>query len=127
VKGEVGGSIPPLGSSKAWGKRESKFLDNKNTRYILCIMKTTTSVKLDKEVKDQASKLATELGLNLSSVINATLKRFVIERRVSFSAEPELNEKSKKELREAMEDVKNSKNLVGPFSNISDLKKSLLG
>lgn len=89
-------------------------------------MKTTTSVKLDKDVKEKAAKLASELGLNLSSVINASLKKFVIERRISFSIEPELNEKSKKELREALEDVRNSKNLVGPFSNIVDLKKSLL-
>jgi DNA-damage-inducible protein J len=89
-------------------------------------MKTTTSVKLDKKVKKEAAKLASELGLNLSSVINATLKKFISDRRISFSIEPELNEKSKKELREALNDVRNSKNLIGPFSSIADLKKSLL-
>lgn len=89
-------------------------------------MKTTTSIKLDKEVKEEASKLAEQLGLSLSSVINATLKKFVTERRVVFSAAPEFNEKTKKELLSLREDVKKRKNIVGPFNNAEDLKKSLM-
>jgi DNA-damage-inducible protein J len=88
-------------------------------------MKTTTSVKLDKEIKDQATKLASELGLNLSSVINATLKKFVIERRIVFSASPEFNTKTKKEFLGIIDDIKRNNNIVGPFDNIDDLKKSL--
>lgn len=89
-------------------------------------MKTTTSVKLDKKVKDEAAKLATEMGLNLSSVINASLKKFVDERRISFSVEPEFNAKIKKEFFKLREDIKKGKNVTGPFDNVSDLKKSLL-
>ena len=88
-------------------------------------MKTTTSVKIDKETKDKATKLASSLGLTLSSVINAGLKQFVLERRISFSAEPELNKRSKAVLREALKEVKETKEFVGPFSKTSDLKESL--
>jgi addiction module RelB/DinJ family antitoxin len=89
-------------------------------------MKTTTSIKLDQDIKDQASKLASDLGLNLSSVINATLKQFVTERRIVFSKAPEFNVKTKKEFLEMVTDIKKGKNLAGPFGNVKELKKSLL-
>jgi len=88
-------------------------------------MKTTTSVKLDKKVKDEATALANELGLSLSSVINATLKKFVTERRVVFSVSPNFNEKAKKEFLEMREDVKKSKNLSKAHSSLDELFKSL--
>ena len=89
-------------------------------------MKTTTSVKLDKDVKEEASKLANELGLSLSSVINATLKQFVNERRVVFSAHPEFNERTKRELRAALADAKRGKNLIGPFTDTEEMRQALL-
>ncbi len=89
-------------------------------------MKVTTSIKIDKKLKDDASKLAEELGLNLSTVINATLKKFVSERAVQFYVAPEFNEKTRKELLSVKEDIRKGKNIVGPFDNIADLRKSLL-
>ena len=88
-------------------------------------MKTITTVKIDTDTKESATKLATKMGLSLSSVINASLKKFVSERQISFSVEPDLNEKSKVTLREALSEISDSKQLVGPFSNVVDLKKSL--
>ena len=89
-------------------------------------MKMTTSIKIDKEIKDQATALANELGLSLSSVINATLKKFVIERRVVLSVAPEFNEKTEKEFLAMHEDVKNNKNLSKIYTNSDDLKKALM-
>ena len=89
-------------------------------------MKITTSIKIDKDTKEEAVKLSFALGLSLSSVINASLKQFVMERRIAFSVEPELNNTSKKILRKALKDVKNKKDLVGPYESVSALKKSLL-
>jgi addiction module RelB/DinJ family antitoxin len=90
-------------------------------------MKTTTSIKLDTKIKDEASALANELGLSLSSVINATLKKFVTERRVVFSATPEFNEKTKKDFIKMEADVKNGKNLSETYTDVDSLKKALLG
>lgn len=88
-------------------------------------MKTITTVKIDTDTKEDATKLAAKMGLSLSTVINASLKKFVLERRLSFSVEPDLNEKSKVNLREALSEIRDSKQLAGPFSNVTDLKKSL--
>ena len=88
-------------------------------------MKINTSIKLDKEIKEQASQIASELGLSLSSVVNATLKKFVTERRVTFSLEPEFNSKTAAEFRKLRTDVKNDKQLVGSFESIGALRDSL--
>ena len=53
-------------------------------------MKTMINIKTDKEVKENAQKIARELGLPLSTVINAYLKEFIRDREVSFSLEPRL-------------------------------------
>ena len=89
-------------------------------------MKITTSVKLDKDVKEKANKLASELGLNLSLVINASLKKFVVERRAVFSLTPEFNVKTEKKLLKIKTDIKNRKNLVGPFHTLNELEESLM-
>lgn len=88
-------------------------------------MKTTTSVKLDKDIKNRASALANELGLSLSVVINATLKKFVDERRVVFSVSPEFNEKTKREFLRVKSDIKKGKNLSKIYNNADDLFKAL--
>lgn len=89
-------------------------------------MKTTTSVKLDAKIKEEASQLASELGLSLSSVINATLKQFVTERRVVLSVAPEFNEKTKKAFLAMEADVRAGKNISDSYTNVDDLKKALL-
>ncbi len=88
-------------------------------------MKTATSIKLDKDVKKEASKLASQLGLNLSAVVNASLKKFVTERRVVFSLHPEFNAKTEKKLLKIKDDIKKRKNLVGPFHYLEDLFEAL--
>lgn len=94
--------------------------------YILCIMKTTTSIKLDTKIKEEAAQLASELGLSLSSVINATLKQFVTERRVVLSAAPVFNVKTKNTFLALEADVKAGKNLSTTYTDVEALKKALL-
>ena len=100
-------------------------IDKRITKYILCNMKVITSIKLDKQVKEDASKLANEIGISLSSIINATLKQFVNEGRVSFSIEPEFNEKTKKKFLRLLDDVEKNKNLSKAYTNSEDLFKAL--
>jgi len=107
-------------------KEDNQAIDTHNTKYILCIMKTVTSIKLDKEIKEQATALAGELGLSLSSVINATLKKFVIERRVVLSLAPEFNKKTEKEFLAMREEVKKNKNISKIYTNLKNLEKALI-
>ncbi|MCK5044462.1 type II toxin-antitoxin system RelB/DinJ family antitoxin [Candidatus Parcubacteria bacterium] len=53
-------------------------------------MRTVINVKTEKEVKTRAQKLAKEMGLSLSAVINAYLKQFIRDREVHFSITPQM-------------------------------------
>ncbi len=46
--------------------------------------KTVLNVKMDVQVKKAAQKLAKEIGVPLSTIINAQTKRFIYERRVEL-------------------------------------------
>ena len=47
---------------------------------------TILNIKTDKKLKAEAKRVSTELGLPLSTVVNAFLKQFVRDREVTFSA-----------------------------------------
>jgi addiction module RelB/DinJ family antitoxin len=47
---------------------------------------TILNVKIDKKLKAEAQKVSAELGVPLSTVVNAFLKQFVREKEVTFSA-----------------------------------------
>lgn len=100
--------------------------DRRNTKYILGIMKTTTSLKIDKDIKDKAAKLAASLGLSLSTVINHSLKKFITDKSITFSNDDELNDKTIKLYKKILDNTKKGKNIVGPFDNTKDLMASLL-
>lgn len=46
---------------------------------------TILNVKTDKKLKAEAKKVATELGVPLSTVVNAFLKQFVREKEITLS------------------------------------------
>ena len=84
-------------------------------------MKTMINVKTDKEVKEDAQRIAHELGLPLSTVINAYLKEFIRHGEVRFSLEPQLRPEVEKLLKKASEDYRRSRNVRGPFSSTRDM------
>jgi addiction module RelB/DinJ family antitoxin len=88
-------------------------------------MKTTTSIKLDKDTKEQAAALAKDLGLSLSSVINSTLKQFVRNESIFLAVEPALNAKTKKEFLEIRDDIKHNRNLSKTYKNVKELREAL--
>lgn len=61
---------------------------------------TTLTVKTDKKLRDAARKTARELGLPLTTVVNAMLKQFVREGEVTFSVRVP-NAETQKALRDA--------------------------
>ena len=83
------------------------------------------NIKADKEVKENAQKIAKEIGLPLSTVMNAYLKEFIRERAVRFSVEPQLRPEIGKLLKQASKDYKNGKNFVGPFSTAKEMDEYL--
>lgn len=73
--------------------------------------KTLLNVKADKGVKEEAQKIAKELGVPLSTVVNAYLKEFVREKSLCLSVEPQLRLEVEKTLKEAAMDYKRKKNV----------------
>jgi len=84
-------------------------------------MKTMINIKADKEVKENAQKLAKELGLSLSTVVNASLKQFIRTREVHFSAKHTMTPYLEGIVEEVMKDYKAGKNIAGPFSTAKEM------
>lgn len=78
-------------------------------------MRTVIHIKADKEVKENAAKVARELGLNLSDVINASLRNFIKTREVIFSDTPQMTPELEELLDTVEKDIKNKRNLSPRF------------
>jgi addiction module RelB/DinJ family antitoxin len=86
---------------------------------------TILNIKTDKKLKADAQKIAGELGVPLSTVMNAFLKQFVRDKEITFSANEyrptpyliRLIEEAQKEY-EAGE-------TAGPFDTVDDFFKHL--
>lgn len=88
-------------------------------------MKTMINIKTDVEVKEKAQKIAKELGLPLSTVVNAYLKEFIRERAVRFSIEPQVRPEVGKMLKQASADYKKGVNIIGPFNTTKKMDEYL--
>lgn len=89
-------------------------------------MKTSViNVKTDRDMKKNAQKLAEELGLSLSTVINAYLKQFVRDKEVRFTAAYRMSPKLEKFLGKVEKDIAKGKNFSGPFSSAKELDEYL--
>lgn len=89
-------------------------------------MNTTLLLKTDKVLKDEASRTAKELGVPLTTVINAYLRQFVRERQIIISLEPMPN-KAKLALWESIskemdKEMKTTKRYTNADELIADLK-----
>lgn len=88
-------------------------------------MKTVIYVKTDREVKENARKAATSLGLSLSDVINASLRNFIRTREVYFSAVPVMTAELERLLGKVEKDIQKGRNLSPSFANGKEMDKYL--
>ena len=86
---------------------------------------TPITIKIDTNVKHEAQKLAKSLGLSLSSIVENKLKEAILDRRIVFSEEFTLNEKTAKDLNLIEEDIKAKRNISGPFASLEELEAHL--
>jgi addiction module RelB/DinJ family antitoxin len=87
-------------------------------------MKTQVNLKIDVDVKNQAQKRAKELGLSLSSVVNATLSQFARTGELELSVSPRITPHLEALVVEARKEHLAGKT-SGPFSTAEDLMKHL--
>ena len=86
-------------------------------------MKTSViNVKTDKDIKKSAQRVAEELGLSLSTVINAYLRQFVRNKEIHLSAAPHMSAELEEFLRrlEAMQKTAgpNTEIIISPKGNL---------
>jgi len=78
--------------------------------------KTLLNIKTDKKVKEEAQKVAKELGLPLGTIINAYLRDLAREKRVLFSVPPSPNPRTQRLLKKILSGAKQKKKSAGPFT-----------
>ena len=79
-------------------------------------MKSIITLKTDTEVKKTAQKLAGNLGLTLSAVVNASLRQFIRDQGVYFSKIPTMTPELERIIGTAEKDFKAGKNISPKLS-----------
>ncbi len=84
---------------------------------------TVMSIKTEKEVKEEAQKLAKKMGFPLGTLVNAFLRQFIRDKAVNFSMEKDyrMSKALEKELGEIEKDIKKGKNISPSFKNAKDM------
>ncbi len=88
-------------------------------------MRTVINIKADKEVKKNAQKLASELGISLSAVINAYLKQFIRNKAVYYGIAPTMTLELEDAIGRVEKDIDNKKNISHRVSSEKELKNHL--
>lgn len=88
-------------------------------------MKTVINIKADQEIKNKAKKLAGDLGLSLSAIVNAYLRQFVRDKSVYFSKAPSMSKNLEQLLGTIEKEVKQKKNISDGISDNKALRKYL--
>lgn len=83
------------------------------------------NVKADKDIKEKAQIIAKDLGMPLSTIINAFLKDFVRNKSVYFSTIPKMTPKLENLLDSVEKDIKTGKNMSQKFSSSKEAIKYL--
>jgi addiction module RelB/DinJ family antitoxin len=84
-------------------------------------MKTSIiNIKSDPKIKLEATKLAKELGLSLSQVIQISLVNFVQSGTIIASKPLQMSVQLEKSLVQVEKDIKKGKNLSPSFDNAKD-------
>lgn len=87
-------------------------------------MKIQVNLKIDSSIKKNAQKRAKQLGLSLSSVVNATLSQFARTGELELSTAPRMTAYLEELVVEARKEFLEGKT-SGPFSTADDLMKHL--
>ncbi|MCR4334545.1 MAG: hypothetical protein NUV47_02365 [Patescibacteria group bacterium] len=88
-------------------------------------MDTTLMIKTNKKLRDEAKLVALELGIPLTTVINAMLKQFVREKKFSISAVSAPTKERRLLWEHISSEMDTNKSILKSFSNADNLIKHL--
>ena len=84
-------------------------------------MDTTLTVKIPKKVKNDAKRIADELGIPLTTVVNSMLRKFAHDKEVTFSVYPTLRPEKAVELDRISDEMDRGIGINGPFRSAEEL------
>jgi len=88
-------------------------------------MDTTLTIKTKKNILKEAKELAEEMGVTITSVINAFLRQFIRNRELTLVGEETLTREKIQFLEKISKDADEGKNVSGPFYDLESLFKHL--
>ena len=88
-------------------------------------MKTLLNVKVDKVEKEKAKQIAAQMGVPLSTVVNAHLREFIRTREFSVSLDPVLKPEIEKELLKRSREYHKNPKSVYSFNSAAEAIKFL--
>ena len=83
--------------------------------------KTSMSIRLDSEVKEQAQQVFNNLGMDMTTAINIFLRQAIQYQGLPFDVR--LDES--RNLLEVLTDLDQNRNMSQPFESVSDLMEDL--
>lgn len=83
--------------------------------------KTSMSIRLDSEVKEQAQQVFSNLGMDMTTAINIFLRQAIQYQGLPFDVRLDENRK----LLEVLTDLDQKRNMSQSFESVSDLMEDL--
>ena len=83
--------------------------------------KTSMSIRLDSEVKEQAQQVFSNLGIDMTTAINIFLRQAIQYQGLPFDVRLDENRK----LLEVLTDLDQNRNMSQSFESVSDLMEDL--
>ena len=83
--------------------------------------KTSMSIRLDSEVKEQAQQVFNSLGMDMTTAINIFLRQAIQSQGLPFDVRLDENRK----LLEVLTDLDQNRNMSQSFESVSDLMEDL--
>lgn len=84
--------------------------------------KTTMNIRMDSNIKEEAGKIFSNLGMDMTTAINIFLRQAIQHRGLPFEVKIKEDNVS---LENILNDVENNKNMIGPFNSIEELMSDL--
>ncbi|MDO8729067.1 MAG: type II toxin-antitoxin system RelB/DinJ family antitoxin [bacterium] len=88
-------------------------------------MKTMLNIKMDRKLKVEVQKVAKEMGLPVSALMNNAARKIIETRSMTFQAPLIPNAKTAKILDKALRDIKAGKNLSPVFTTAEEMNRYL--
>lgn len=83
---------------------------------------TNVTIRMDTELKKQAEKLFSELGLSMTAALTVFLKQAVYEQGIPFDIR---REQPNAETLAAIEAAEKGEDMYGPFNSVAEMMEAL--